>query len=648
MAAAARIVDFNKLPKSVRERLIGCIAGNYSPRPILSERFSQAGTVGWIFLLILCGGLLLWLVTAGFASAYSDFSVQHPAFLILYVGAVFLGVYAILSILRRAKLKALLPFTPGRYLFPMDFIDARQRTLRLLPLTSLIDLQAVHHHTNGVYSYTQFSLTFEGGGVETFTMSNKGMAEAALQNLRAQRVAIGEAVQNRQIDVIQALDPFFEVRIHDAWDNPAPEKGFEQGPIAGEMPAWLQKAALLALAPAIVLAPLVWFLRNRLSDDAMFDNAKDLNTESAFESYLYHGVRHADDVRQNYIWKAALADAKKDGTSEALRKFVRKYPDSPASNEVRTDTLPRLVFKEAQEKGTVSALRELLKEFPGSVVDAEAKKAIHDLFVSTLTAFKPQASTADPKMLPFVERLLVYLEAKDSPDVKVSFRIIKSPSLAAADKILANSSGAAGLPDIPGLGGAGKVAAASSHFSEERSQKREAAIVTVLQQAFGTIFPSDVLNLEQGERRADATPKDAMAAEPTIDIDYEVGWSGSTYSSEKSGREFVGIKIGFQAAMRLPGEPEKEALRFKLAVEPPEHFTVNYSSPFIDRTLLESAGPSDTTVYEVMASRAFEQLSAKLRGVFFKEGSQAFGGKGAQASPKGTQKAGSVGGGTSL
>jgi hypothetical protein len=632
MAAAARIIDFNKLPKSVRERLIGCIAGNYSPRPILSERFSQAGTVGWILLVLLCGGLLLGLLAYGFAEPYSDGSVQSPALLILYVGAMFLGVYSLFAILRRAKLKALLPFVPGRYLFPMDFVDARNRTLRILPLGSLIDLQAVHHHTNGVYSYTQFSLTFEGGGVETFTMSNKGMAEAALQNLRGQRAAIGEAVQNQRIEVIQALDPFFDVRINDAWDNPPVQQGFEQGPMAGEVPAWLQKAALFALAPAIVLAPLVWFLRNRLSDDAMFNNAKEQNTESAFESYLYHGKRHAEDVRQNYIWKAALADANKEGTSAGLRAFVRKYPDSPPSNEIRTDTLPRLAFKEAQAKKTVSAIREFQKEFPGSVVDTDAKKAVHDLFVATLTAFKPQASTADPKMLPFVERLLAYLEAKESPDVKVSFRLIKSPSLAAADKILATKT--PGLPSIPGIGGAGTVAAASSHFSEERSVKREAAIVTALQQAFGKIFPSDVLNLEQGERRSEATPKGAMVGEPTIDIDYEVGWSGSTYSSEKSGREFVGIRVDFQAAMRLPGEPEKEALRFKLAVEPPEHFTVNYSSPFIDRTLLESAGPSDTTVYEVMASRAFEQLSAKLRGVFFKEEGAGYGDTGKAALPK--------------
>src|SRR5215210_595960 len=124
MAAAARLIDFNKLPKSTRERLIGCIAGNFSPRPVLSERFSQAGTVGWVFLVLLCGATLLGLVSYGFASPYSSGSVQSPALLLLYVGATFLALYSILAIIRRTKIRALLPFVPGRYLFPMDFVDA--------------------------------------------------------------------------------------------------------------------------------------------------------------------------------------------------------------------------------------------------------------------------------------------------------------------------------------------------------------------------------------------------------------------------------------------------------------------------------------------------------------------------------------------
>lgn len=638
--AETRIIDFNKLPKTARERLIGCIAGQFSPRPILADRFSASGTVGWVLLIIVCGIALLMLAANGFASAYSSNAVQGPISLLIYIAAIFLGIYSIIAIIRRSSLKASLPFIPGRYLFPMDLVDAREKTLRIIPLASLVDLQAVHHHTNGVYSYTQFTLTFEGGKSEAFTLNNKGLAEAALNQLRSDRAALGQAVQDRNIDVIAALDPFFDVRINDAWDKPFPDKSFEQGPMAKSMPAWLQKAAIVALAPAILLGPIVWYVRNLLSDNAMFEEAKARNTEDAFESYLWHGKRHADEVRNEWIWKAALADAQKTGTSLALREFLKKYPDSPVSNDVRTDKLPRLALEEAKKQGTVSALRDFVKEFPGSVVDADAKAAIHKLFADTLAAFRTQASTKDPKMLPFIERLVNYMEAQGSPPVNVSFRIIKSPSLALADKLLQSKEPDPGA--LAGITGTGSVAAASSHFSEERSGTREGAIVKVLQQSFATIFPADVLPLKEGERRSEASNKNTPVTTPTIEIDYEVGWSGATYTSEKSGREFVGIKIDFQTAMRLPGEPDKETLRFKLKVEPPEHFTVNYQAlgNFLDTSYLNKTGPSDSTVYEVMAARAFDQLSTQLKSVFFKEDSDAFGNAASgkiPAAPKGAK-----------
>lgn len=576
--------------------------------------------------MLLCGGTLLVLASYGYASAYNSGSVQGPIALLMYVGAIFLGVYSLIAIIRRTTLRASLPFMPGRYLFPMDLVDAREKTLRIIPLASLVDLQAVHHHTNGVYSYTQFTLTFEGGKSEAFTLNNKGLAEAALNQLRSDRAALGQAVQDRNVDVIAALDPFFEVRVNDAWDKPFPDKSFEQGPVAKDMPAWLQKAALVALAPAVLLGPALWYVRNLLSDDAMFNEAKQRNTEDAFEAYLWHGKRHADEVRNEWIWKAALADAEKTGTAIALRDFLKKYPDSPVSKEIQTDKLPRLALNEAKTKGTVSALREFLKEFPKSVVENDAKAEIHKLFTSTLATFKTQASTKDPKMYPFIERLIAYMEANESTPVNVSFRIIKSPSLALADKLLQKDAEPGAVPNIPGLSGSG-VAAASSHFSEERSSTREAAIVKVLQESFATIFPADILPLREGERRSEASDKNTPVTTPTIEIDYEVGWSGATYTSEKSGREFVGIKIDFQTAMRLPSEPDKETLRFKLRVEPPEHFTVNYQalSNFLDTKYLNNTGPSDSTVYEVMAARAFDQLSSQLKGVFFKEDSSAFG-----------------------
>ena len=48
---AARIVEFNALPKSVRERFIGCVTGKIAPAPLLVvESPYKAAIFGWIAL----------------------------------------------------------------------------------------------------------------------------------------------------------------------------------------------------------------------------------------------------------------------------------------------------------------------------------------------------------------------------------------------------------------------------------------------------------------------------------------------------------------------------------------------------------------------------------------------------------------------
>jgi hypothetical protein len=113
---------------------------------------------------------------------------------------------------------------------------------------------------------------------------------------------------------------------------------------------------------------------------------------------------------------------------------------------------------------------------------------------------------------------------------------------------------------------------------------------------------------------------------PTLEVQYKVGWAGDIYSEEKGDRQFVGIVVNFDVSMRIPDQAD--AFDFSLEVTPPEHFTVEYSSPFGGayggRSLPGLGAPSEGQVYDVMASRAFDQLTEKLRVVFFRPGSKAF------------------------
>jgi hypothetical protein len=139
------------------------------------------------------------------------------------------------------------------------------------------------------------------------------------------------------------------------------------------------------------------------------------------------------------------------------------------------------------------------------------------------------------------------------------------------------------------------IAPVAPHFDEQHLVARQSAIVQNLQQGFSQIFPSDVLRLEKG-----AVP---TAIEPVLEIGYDVQPSGMLYTSDRDPRAYVGIIVDFAMTMRIPGDAN--AFSFTTQVQPPERFS--------------TSGSGDEVVYETMTRRAFDQLDAKLKEVFFGE-----------------------------
>ncbi len=134
---------------------------------------------------------------------------------------------------------------------------------------------------------------------------------------------------------------------------------------------------------------------------------------------------------------------------------------------------------------------------------------------------------------------------------------------------------------------------------------------------FGKVFPTDVLPLKQGADFNTVT-KAAIVTKPTILVDYTVGWSGSQYVDKVENRRFVGVIIDFDVLMVIPNDVKK--LELKFSVRPPQLFTVSftsYSDPAFKNLLKNDGGPSDSQVYEVMALRAFDELSTKIQDKFF-------------------------------
>lgn len=572
----ARTVEFNRLPATVRERFVACTQGRQGPLPIVSDQLGMGlALVGWGLLFVVAAGSLAVVVVADFGRNVGA-GLQEPAWIAAYLILGFLAAYSLLAMIRRRRLISSLPYRPGRYLFPMDFVDARSETLRILPMASMVNFQGTHHHTNGVYSHTDFVFQFEGGVSESIQVRGKDVAERALGELRVAQAQVAAAVEAGDANALYAGDVFFEARIYDRWqEEPAPFQD-GAGPAARPLPALLRRASLVALGIALLGVP-TWYLRNLASDAAIFASLEEGATEAQLQRYVANGGRRAAEAEEVLMPAAALREAKEVGSVTALRDMIGRYPKS---DEVKA-----------------------------------ARKEIGKLFKKTVADFEAQAAP-DATMRAFMGRLFAYLEENDSPPVRVRFATPSATDLEAADTLLAKEV-KGGVEPIGG------------HFDAKSSAPREAAIVKYLQDAFSTIFPADVLSLEPGKRLAKEDFERAVD-EPTIKIQYDVTWSGDTYVSDMTKKSFVGIKIRFLVSMRLPGEARDQTFSFPLEVLPPERFQVG-ASPLERYGVGAYKGSDDAgRVYHAMALNAFGELATKMRAVFFRPGTQAFLGQGAR------------------
>jgi hypothetical protein len=546
----SRAVEFNALPKSVRERFIALTIGTATPAPALAERTST-GTkiVGLSILAALLGLFAAGAVGGGFADWYNDFAIQGPLYVVFgYLPLLFLFFLVALVIVHRRMMGSPYPFQPGRYLFPTDFVDARTGTLRIIPTRSLKDFKGTHMHTNNSYTHTQLNFTFEDA-TEQFIVRGQEAAQAATNAFWDSQKALSVAAQAQDWDAIAKLDPFAECRRTGKWEGGTASDG---GPRIKEAAPWYRRRYVIAALAAVVLGPLIALARNYASDEKMFAMAKQFDTESSWGQYIDHGWRH--------IPEAKLAQ-------------------------------PIAAFREAKKDATVSKMRRVLKTYPGSSVEADARAALHELYMKTFADFQQRASTADARMLPFMRRLIDYLEKNDTATVHVAFSPPSTGTLAQADAFFQREYSRGGKIVEP----------ISKHFEPKNSGPRESSIVSRLNSAFGSIFPTDVLMLQQAATGATPSGKD-----PSILIAYVVGPSGKAYVSDDEQRVFVGIDVSFGMRMRIPSDANP--FDFNLKVSPPERF----------RYRVERGGSQAEAAYNAMAERAFDEFTQKLQAVFFR------------------------------
>ncbi len=583
--------DFFKLSRERQERFIASTKGAAPPAPILARRGGTSSARIHALIALIAALLFAGLLVQGFGSLSSPLAVHKPALLGAYVVLVFLLPFGVLRALAFARETKMLPYKAGIYAFPMTLIDARQKHLRVYPMTDLVKAEP---------GPGGFVLTVKGAGAISFPLGSGESADQLSQQIEIAKANVAHAVASQDEGELVTLDPLYEGK---RWSSPiGPKEALIETP-----PGYKRLTPLIALAVAITLGPLMWFSRNASSEDSMLLKATALNTPAAYRQYLAVGSRHSDDVSRVMLPRAELKDAQALGTVEGMQAFIASHPNSAIDGEAQNalhDAYAR-ELETAKKVGTVTALQAFAQKYPQHGMSADLAKATHALYDAVFAKFKTRAASADPGLLSFVQRLLAFLEAH-GPTMRVAIARELGPGVERADKFI----GASSL-------NRGRGNKQVSHWFDAPPPTSADVIAKSIATTFDDVFPTDVLTFAAAPNADD----NAIAAlkEPSIFIKLRIDWPGVVYGSTTMKRAFAGISMSGDATATIPGDPK--TFHISVVVGAARGLLLEYETPthpLMKSNITVNPDAPEAGVYGLQELRGIDLATSVVERAFFK------------------------------
>ena len=267
--------------------------------------------------------------------------------------------------------------------------------------------------------------------------------------------------------------------------------------------------------------------------------------------------------------------------------------------------LPALSLQAAERDGSVRALRAVEKAYPHAWISARVRPAIHARFEAARAAIS-RGITAERRAP--VERLLAYLEAQDSPRVRVRLVTPDGAQIAAATRALE-----AQIKDLPGVTAA-PVVLDYQVVSLAGVRIGQTELTSGLVKGFSAVIPTDLLELESEPNQFDGVALDPR--DPVLEITSAI--EVTTVLQGKASRAFAGLTFEYETSLLLPGEP-RAPLVPKVTVPPSDNLTIyrytfdndkaaplgGSKDPMLDRL-------DDAMVYTKQAEKAGEAGGARI------------------------------------
>jgi len=570
-------VDFWALERPVQERFVACTEGAAAPSPLAIrplDRDTRSLLYSAFGVLALLAGFIL--LRIGFGDLSSRFALAPPTFIALYSGCFALSALGFFKAAARHVSVHLVPYQPGLYLYPIGVIDARSPEFVV---------HRISEETEARFDAARSCLRIELDGTNfEFPAVDATQAEQAAATVLSLRDRLASAGPESSAREQSLVDPLLD----NGFKNPfAPAE-----PLRKALPLWVKIWPLWALFLGVLLGVAAFLVRNHLSEGRLYAAARGADSTEGYRTYLARGGSNPD-VSSLLLPRTELRDAERVGNVAGIEHYLEGHPDTPIKVEVDA-ALQQALLKElslAEAAGTLSALKEFSAKYARyPFLVGNIDRALNVRIDTALAQLKPALAANQPRLLPFMERLLRYT-AKHGPEVLVRFQRKPTETLLGAEKALSQSAYFSGEKSLPG-----------QYFDDAHQAPREAAMAAALIGELASHFPPDLLKPQPGPALdASADPKPSV---PTILFTYHTELSGA-FISRRPRLALSGIGVMTRASFDIPGDAEP--LVFKLTV---------WRAPDL-KTITDASTPGE--LYDAMAGEAFKRLTKKYLATLFVE-----------------------------
>ncbi len=571
--------NFYEFTRPDQERFIGSVNGTGMPTPLLARRGGLPLPFWW--LGVSGAGLLLTIILfpIGLGALESKMAIQSVVILVLYIAGFFALVFGVMMTLAALRENRALPFRPGVYVFPIGIVDARAYVLKIYPLSEIQSVDA---------KAGELVVSLDGGAKYSFPYAAGDDPGQASQRIEAARTHLSQAMASRESlrpGALAGIDPF-----HGAASPFVPNK-----PLLRAVPTWARFPYAYAAAAGVVAGLLIWVLRNNIGDRRLYAAALEQNDVAGYQAYLARGSRYKNDVEKVRLPRAELRIAEKASTVDAIEEYIRSHPSTAIPDEVQSARRVALLreLEKARQVGTVTALKDFDFRHPRHGLEADVKKALHQVYVVALEKYKTQFAPKDPEAVRFMELLMGHVEQK-GPTVLLRFKRKSSRTLEKADSLVSKNQYFMGTQSLP-----------SRYFNEARMSARENDLATALIARFSEAFPKDILALQLGDAVKDEGPLPTPPV-PTLFVEHQVEWAGGVATSTNPRGVFIGAGVMFDSTFRLPTEPPKP-LKLKHN---------DWRGP--DPSKLKGESKAEEKLYEEMTRSCFDAFTKKLTAQLFR------------------------------